>query len=146
MFGIRDLLFGKKVMVNVPDLGTFEARVKKNRLKEITWFSEANIASKNKDLVLMLLGNGKGPYQSQIENVQFILKDEENIRTKIVDEIANDKKMQLKFQGQKIEDFNLTCIYTWKNDEISYELSFESANDGYIGVIHTGQKTECVFF
>ena len=77
----------------------------------------------------------------------MILKDEENIKNQIVKEITKDTKLQEKFKGQKIADFRLTCIYPWQADKIHYELSFESEiNDGYIGVIHTGQKIETVFF
>ncbi|MGH1385757.1 hypothetical protein [Kordia sp.] len=147
MFGILNFLFGKKVKITIPNLGIFEARVKRDKQKEITWVSDENSTYRNKEVSLLLLGNSKGPYPTQIEAAKFILKDEENIKSQMVDEISKDIKLQEKFKGQKITDYRLKCIYPWNEKETPYELSFESKiNDEYIGVMHTGEKIESVFF
>lgn len=140
MFGLGNLLFGKKVKVNT-QLGTFKARVKKDSSKEIVWTRDFTSNATTKELFLLLLGNGKGPYESQIEAVQFILNNPDEIKDQIVTIITNDKSLQSKFQGKKIADFHLVYIGVLRESKVNYELSFETKNnEEYVGAIFKDQK------
>ncbi|WP_420574400.1 hypothetical protein [Kordia sp.] len=65
----------------------------------------------------------------------MVLKNEEDIKKKAVEEIIKDTRLQQKMKGHNIEDFKLTCIYPYQNEGIAYELSYESEEGGYIGAV-----------
>lgn len=146
MFGLRNLLFGKKVTVNT-QIGTFTARVKNNNSKEITWTRDSISKTDTTELFLLLTGNAKGPYESQIETVQFILNNQEEVKAQILDFITSNTTLQLEFKDQNIVDFHLVAINPWLKSEISLELSYETKNEeGYIGAIFKNQKITEVYF
>lgn len=146
MLGLGNLLFGKKVKVNT-QIGTFKARVKKNSSKEIVWTRDSIPKTETTELYLLLTGNAKGPYQSQIEMVQFLQNNPEKIKAQILDFITNDKALQAEFKGQNIANFHLTYVSPWLKNEVSYELSYETKNEeGYIGAIFKNQKITEVYF
>ncbi|WP_298426105.1 hypothetical protein [uncultured Kordia sp.] len=138
MFGLGNLLFGKKVTVNT-QLGTFKARVRNNSSKEIIWTGEIEFTTQNSELILMLLGNAKGPFQSQLETAQSILKDEESIKIQIVELLSGIPSDMKKIQDLKITDFRLKYIGFFQDDGITHELSYESEDGGYFGAVFKGQ-------
>lgn len=145
MFGIGNLLFGKQVTVNT-QIGTFKARVK-NSSKEITWTGDTISITDATELFILLTGNAKGPYEIQIETVQFILNNQDKIKAQILDIITNDTTLQLEFKGKNIANFHLAAMNPWLKSEVSFELSYEMKNDeGYIRAIFKDQKITEVNF
>jgi hypothetical protein len=136
VFRIIKLLIGEKIEVEISELGIFNARIRNINKENIVWTGSISYNKSNQDLVILLLGDSKGPYKSQIEDTKIILKDLESINNQIIEIVNKDYSLKEKFKNQRITDFYLACINPWLKNEISYELSFESKiNDGYIGAI-----------
>ena len=141
MFGIGKLLFGEKKQINISELGVFNARIKSVTQKDIIWSGTVNSKKDNNKLIILLVGNIKGPYSTQIETVKSIINNLESVNKEIIELINDELILKKKFEGQKISDFNLVCINSWLKNEISFELTFESRiDDGYVGAIFKNGK------
>jgi hypothetical protein len=147
MFDINKLLFGKKIKVNVSDLGVFEARIKNINKKDIIWTGSIDIEKYDDKLVIQILGNSNAPYKNQVETIQFILNNSETITNQIIEKINANETLKSKFKNQKITDYYLNNINPWLKNEVSYELSFQSKiNDEDIGAIFKNRKISEINF
>ena len=144
MLGLGKILFGEKVKINVEDLGVFKARVRNIHKKNILWTGKVIPNGYNDELILLLLGDARGPCTSEIETVKLIINNLESIKRQIIEMLNKNKELKEKFHNQRMSDFYLACINPWRKNEVSNELSFESnINDGYVGAIFkNGRITE----
>ncbi len=134
MFGIKKLLFGEEIKIKTDSFGVFKARVKTVNQKNIIWTGK--IAFKQHELILLLLGDSKGPYKHQLKTTNQIIEELDAIKSQIVALINMNVDLKDTFQNQHISHFRLACINPWLKNETSYELSFDSTkNDEYIGAI-----------
>jgi len=96
---LKDILFGKKVIVMDEVLGELSSRVKsKNPDKEYSWECDYRFKQEQEDTFIILDGGFQGPYASQLEAMHRLVTSYDEICAAINDKIetsTSEKKSAL---------------------------------------------------
>lgn len=124
---IKDLLFGKKVIVKDAVLGELSSRIKsKNPDKEYSWECDYRFKQQQEDTFIILDGDFRGPYASQLEAVHRLLNSYDEICTTIDHALEASDSAKIKALSNWKYEFYLSAILNFEVDTNEFEVNFDS--------------------
>ncbi|QNR24071.1 hypothetical protein [Croceimicrobium hydrocarbonivorans] len=126
---ITDFLFGRKKSINDPLLGTLTTRVKSTKLKkDYSWITSYLFDHQAKESFLLLEGNALGPFPSQLQAAQSLIKGFESMKSQIDLELQKEEQKSLKYKDWQSKLY-LAAIYPNHSKSNALELNFEALDE-----------------
>ena len=135
---IQDWIFGKEIKYNDNRIGELTARIRNKKKTNCTWTGTYLIPGQKAETVIILEGDNKAPFPSQIKGIYALLDNIQDINRKLEEYWKSKPFVKQSYTADWLDKYYIEGIWPRKIEENSFEITYEQYDkeqSSYISLI-----------